>query len=32
MASIPGGLFELALGAWLIVRGVNPLAYAKSSA
>jgi hypothetical protein len=27
--SIPGGLFELALGGWLIVRGFAPAAYAE---
>ena len=32
MASIPGGLFELALGAWLIIRGFIPAAYAKATA
>jgi hypothetical protein len=32
MASIPGGLFELALGGWLIVRGFNPQAYGQASA
>lgn len=32
MASIPGGLFELVLGGWLIIRGFNPSAYVKSTA
>lgn len=32
MASIPGGLFEITLGVWLIVRGFEPAAYAKTSA
>jgi hypothetical protein len=32
MASIPGGLFELALGAWLMIRGFDPEAYAKATA
>ena len=27
MASIPGGLFEVALGFWLIVKGFEPNAY-----
>jgi len=32
MASIPGGLFELALGGWLLVRGFSPDAYARATA
>ena len=32
IASIPGGLFEVALGFWLIVKGFEPAAYAKASA
>jgi hypothetical protein len=32
MASIPGGLFELALGIWLMIRGFKPAAYAKEAA
>jgi hypothetical protein len=32
MASIPGGLFEITLGVWLIVKGFEPKAYARTSA
>lgn len=31
MASVPGGLFEIALGIWLIVRGFEPEAYARTA-
>lgn len=32
MASIPGGLFEVALGFWLIIKGFEPEAYARATA
>ena len=32
IASVPGGLFELALGAWLLVKGFNAEAYDATSA
>ena len=32
IASVPGGLFELALGAWLLVKGFNAKAYDATSA
>ncbi len=28
--SIPGGLFEVALGSWLIVKGFRPAAYGEN--
>jgi hypothetical protein len=30
MLSLPGGLFELAFGLWLLIKGFQPDAYAKS--
>ena len=30
LSTIPGGLFEIGLGAWLIVMGFEPAAYAKT--
>jgi hypothetical protein len=30
--AIPGGLWELFIGVWLIVRGFNPSAFASESA
>lgn len=32
LASIPGGLFEVALGFWLLTKGFEPKAYSKASA
>jgi hypothetical protein len=32
MLSIPGGLFELALGFWLLIKGFEPAAYARAVA
>jgi Domain of unknown function (DUF4386) len=32
MLSIPGGLFELALGFWLLIKGFEPEAYGEVSA
>jgi len=32
LTSIPGGLFEVALGFWLLTRGFEPKAYSKASA
>jgi hypothetical protein len=32
MCSIPGGLFELSLGFWLLIKGFEPEAYSKASA
>jgi hypothetical protein len=32
MASIPGGLFEVVLGFWLIVKGFEPNAYGRETA
>lgn len=31
MLSIPGGLFELALGFWLLIKGFQPEAYGQDS-
>lgn len=31
MASVPGGLFEVALGLWLIIKGFEPAAYGDAS-
>jgi hypothetical protein len=32
ISTIPGGLFEIALGFWLIVKGFEPVAYSRASA